>query len=136
MYSNSFQKIDFNLSFILKMWKKDKNNNGEGDEGFNNPSSTPILISLICPIWFPIIHHYLCQFQFLSYNMNIKGHMLLFIFFFELLAYIYMTTLSHKLWTNPKQQSSTHVRILIFCQLELSSIGKNCHAFWKRSFNT
>ncbi len=100
MYFNIFL-INFNVSFILKMWKRNKNNNGEGDGGFNNPSSIPILISLICPIWFPIIHHYLCQFQFLSYNMNIKRHMLLFILFFELLTYTYMTTWSHKLWTNP-----------------------------------
>jgi hypothetical protein len=71
------KRINFILRFIVKMWKRDKNNNGEGGGGFNNPSSSPILISLICPIWFPIIHHDLCQ--FLSYNMNIKGHMLLFI---------------------------------------------------------
>ncbi len=118
------------------MWKRDKNNNGEGDGGFNNLSSTPILISLICPMWFPIIHHYLCEFQFLSYNMNIKRHVWLFILFFELLTYVYMTTWNHKLWTNPNNNHQHMSIYWFFCQLELTSIGKNCHAFWKRSFNT
>jgi hypothetical protein len=63
----------------LKTWKRGQND-GNGDGGLlfliiSPPISLFLFLSNV-PIWFSIVHHYLCQISILIllYNMDVRRH--------------------------------------------------------------